>query len=178
MKEIEDAMKDGMTDVDHDLKHALQREEPPAGFADRVLLRVAEPPQAKHRARTLPFQTLGPTTQTWGPPSGGPIRLKPDSTDADVGAAFRRTNPAEDGSPVTRFKLPFVQWAAAAALVAAVAGGVDYIAKQEQRAEGEAAKERVVQALHIAGSKLQLVQTRISRMHEPPAKNSNPIREP
>ena len=38
---------------------------------------------------------------------------------------------------------------------------------------GEAAKERVMLALHIAGSKLQLVQTRISRMHEPSAKNSN-----
>ena len=74
---------------------------------------------------------------------------------------------------VTCSKLPFIQWAAAAALVVALAGGVDYIAKQEERAEGEAAKERVVLALHIAGSKLQLVQSRISRMHEPPAKNLN-----
>jgi hypothetical protein len=172
MKEIKDDMKDGITDIDNDLKHALQREEPPAGFADRVLLRVAEPPHTKQRARTLPFQTWAPPEHRAPVPSGQ-IRLKPDPTDAYVGAAFRRTNPAEDGSPVTRFKLPFVQWAAAAALVAAVAGGVDYIAKQEERAEGEAAKERVVQALHIAGSKLQLVQTRISRMHEPPAKNSN-----
>jgi len=57
MKEIKDGMKDGMKDIDDDLKHALQREEPPAGFADRVLLRVAEPPQAEHRARTLPFQS-------------------------------------------------------------------------------------------------------------------------
>jgi hypothetical protein len=57
--------------------------------------------------------------------------------------------------------------------VAAVAGGFDYVAKQEQRAEGEAARERVVLALHIAGSKLQLVQTKINRLHEPPEKNSN-----
>ena len=129
MKEIEDAMKD----IDDDLKHTLQREEPPAGFADRVLLRVAE-----QRGKTLLFPTgVKP----------GPTGVKP--------------------------RLPFVQWAAAAALVAAVAGGVDYIAKQEERAEGEAAKERVVLALHIAGSKLQLVQSRISRMHEPPAKNLN-----
>jgi hypothetical protein len=37
-----------------------------------------------------------------------------------------------------------------------------------------AEKARVVLALHIAGSKLQLVQAKISRMHEPPAKNTNP----
>jgi hypothetical protein len=171
MKEIKDAMKD----VENDVKHALRREEPPAGFADRVLLRVAEPPQVKHRARTLPFQTWAspehrantsplPSAQTWGPPLGGPIRLKPDPTGV-------KPDPTSAG--VTRSRLPFVQWAAAAALVAAVAGGVNYIAKQEERAEGEAAKERVVLALHIAGSKLQLVQTRISRMHEPPTKNLN-----
>ena len=163
MKEIKHAMKDGMTDLDNDLKHALQREEPPAGFADRVLSRVAEPPQTERRARTLPFQSWAPSehrantsplpsVQTWGPPLGGLQAV---------------------GAPATRSRLPFIQWAAAAALVAAVAGGADYIAKQEERAEGEAAKERVVQALHIAGTKLQLVQTRISRMHEPPAKNVN-----
>jgi hypothetical protein len=121
MKEMKDGMRGGIKDVDDDLRHALRREEPPAGFAERVLRRVAEPPQAEHRPRTLPF----------------------------------------------------VQWAAAAALVAAMAGGINYVAKQKERAEGEAAKERVMLALHIAGSKLQLVQTRISRMHEPPAKNSN-----
>jgi hypothetical protein len=121
MKEMKDGMRGGIKDVDDDLRHALRREEPPAGFAERVLRRVAEPPQAEQRARTLPF----------------------------------------------------IQWAAAAALVAAMAGGINYVAKQKERAEGEAAKERVMLALHIAGSKLQLVQTRISRMHEPPAKNSN-----
>ena len=159
MKEIEDAMKDGMTDVDNDLKHTLQREEPPAGFADRVLLRVAE-----YGGRTLPWDAVARLAAERSRP--GPFG--PGITGGSKGPALQRV-----GAPATRSRLPFVQWAAAAALVAAVAGGVDYIAKQEERAEGEAAKERVVLALHIAGSKLQLVQTRIGRMHEPPAKNSN-----
>jgi hypothetical protein len=135
-------MTERMKDLDDELRHALRREEPPAGFADRVLNRVAEQPQ---------------NAQTWGPPLGGPIRLKPDPT----------------GIATTPSKVPFIQWAAAAALVAAVAGGFDYVAKQKERADGEAATARVVLALHIAGTKLQLVQTRINRMHELPEKNTN-----
>ena len=159
MKEIKDAMKDGMTDVDNDLKHALQREEPPAGFADRVLLRVAEPPQVKHRARTLPFQTWAPPEHRANifPLPSGQIGLKPDPTSAGV----------------TRSKLPLVQWAAAAAIVAAMAGGINYVAGQKERAEGEAAGVRVALALHIAGTKLQLVQTKITQLHEQPDRNSN-----
>jgi hypothetical protein len=130
-------MKDeteGMHDLDDELRGALRRGEPPDGFAERVLNRVAE--QAQH-------------AQMWGPPLGRPIRPKPDPT---VG---------------------FIHWAVAAALVAAVAGGFEYVAKQAQRAEGEAARERVMLALHIAGNKLQLVQTKINRLHEQPEKNSN-----
>ena len=77
------------------------------------------------------------------------------------------------GSPVSRFKLPFVQWAAAAAIVAAMAGGINYVAEQKERAEGEAAGVRVALALHIAGTKLQLVQTKITQLHEQPDRNSN-----
>jgi len=150
MKEIKDAMKD----IDNDLKHALQREEPPAGFADRVLLRVAEPrgktllwDPAKHRANTAPV----PSAQTWDPPLGG----------------------LAVGVPATRSRLPFVQWAAAAAIVAAMAGGINYVAEQKERAEGEAAGVRVALALHIAGTKLQLVQTKITQLHEQPDRNSN-----
>ena len=170
MKEIKDAMKDGMTDVDIHLKHALQREEPPAGFADRVLSRVAEPPQAEHRARTLPFQSWDPAKHRastsprantsplpWDPALAGLVRLKADPTSAGV----------------TRSRLPFVQWAAAAAIVAAMAGGINYVAEQKERAEGEAAGVRVALALHIAGTKLQLVQTKITQLHEQPDRNSN-----
>ena len=118
-------------DLDDELKNALRREEPPDGFAERVLGRLAEPLQAEHRARAFPLSSI------------------------QTGA----------GSHIK-------QWAAAAALVAAVAGGIQYRTAQKERAEGEAARARVMLALHIAGSKLQLVQTKINRMHEQPDKNS------
>jgi hypothetical protein len=145
-------MNENMKDLHGDLANALRREEPPAGFADRVLNRVAEHPSEHSRP--------------------GPFRLRARGSFAEgakaVGPALHGA-----GDAATRSRLPFVHWAAAAALVAAVAGGFDYIAKQKERAEGEAAKERVVLALHIAGAKLQLVQMKINRMHEPPEKNAN-----
>ena len=133
-----------MKELDRELTNALRREDPPDGFAERVLRRVGEPPHAEHRARTMPW---------------GPIRLKPDSTAVKA--------------PPAPTKLPFVQWAAAASLVAALAGGMNYVARQKERAEGEAAVVRVAQALHIAGTKLQLVQTKINQLHEQPDRNSN-----
>ena len=140
-------MQHGLKDMDDELKHALGREEPPAGFAERVLRRVGDQP------------------------AGEPSRLRPFGPGITGGSK----GPALQGvsAPAARSRLPFVQWAAAAALVAAVAGGIQYRAKQRERAEGEAAKERVVQALHIAGTKLQLVQTKINRLHEQPDKNVN-----
>jgi len=136
-----------MTELDDDLTRALRRENPPAGFAERVLRRV-----------------------------GGPIRLKPDPTRILTTRILTSAGDSTSAGVETgarRSELPFIQWAAAAALVAAMAGGVNYIAKQKERAEGEAASARVVLALHIAGTKLQLVQTKINRLHEQPERNSN-----
>ena len=135
-------MKESMNNLDRQLADALRREEPPAGFAERVINRVAEKPRdAQGRSRPGPF---GP-----GLKADQRIRLKPDPTLA-----------------ARVIKVSFAQWAAAAALVAAVAGGFDYVAKQKERADGEAAKDRVVLALHIAGTKLQLVQTKINELNE------------
>jgi hypothetical protein len=55
-------------------------------------------------------------------------------------------------------------------------GGIQYRTEQAERARaerarGEAAGQQVVLALQIAGSKLQLVQTKITRMHEQPDGN-------
>jgi len=100
-----------MRNMDDELRIALRREEPPEGFADRVLQRAAR----------------------------GPLEQRQASR-------------------------PFLRWAAAAAVVAALAGGFQYRAVQqarEERIKGEAAKEQVVQALRIAGSKLHLVQAKI-----------------
>ena len=63
-----------------------------------------------------------------------------------------------------RFSRPIVRLAAAAALIAAVGGGVAYRNYEQARAErvrGEAAREQVLEALRITASKLQLVQTKV-----------------
>ena len=122
-----------MKNLDDDLRAALRRKEPPAGFAGRVIARA------------------GGVDKT--------IRLKPDPTDATIGTRI-------------------VRWLAAAAVIAAVAGGaIQYRAARierarAERAAGEAASRQVMLALQIAGSKLQLVQARINRLHEQPDRNA------
>jgi hypothetical protein len=62
---------------------------------------------------------------------------------------------------------PFMRWAAAAMIVGALAGADQYRAVQdarEERLRGEAAKEQVIQALRITGSKLHLVQVKIKEI--------------
>lgn len=107
MNEFEDALRD-----------LLRREEPPAGFAGRVLRRVADGDRRAAR-RPAPRRHAG-----WS----------------------------------------LAGWAAAAAVVAALAGGIQYhaaMAAREERAKGQAAKEQVVEALRLAGAKLQVVQAKI-----------------
>jgi hypothetical protein len=145
-----------MKELDHELTNALRREDPPAGFAERVLRRVGEPPHAEHRAGTIPW---------------GPIRLTASAPTPL--SNFVEAAAVKNPDPTAPTRLPFVQWAAAAALVAAIAGGINYVAEQKERAEGEAAGVRVALALHIAGTKLQLVQTKITQLHEQPDTNSN-----
>jgi hypothetical protein len=91
--------------------------------------------------------------------------------EAPVGFAEEVVRRASATPPAARGGL--FRLAAAAALIAAVAGGIEYRAVRRERAEGEAAKAQVVLALHLAGSKLQLVQARINRIGEPAEKNSN-----
>jgi hypothetical protein len=64
------------------------------------------------------------------------------------------------------FAQPLVSWAAAAAVCAAlVVGGIHYRNVQREHAEGEAAKQQLVLALRIAGSKLQLAKTRVQQVN-------------
>ena len=133
-----------MKNLDDDLRAALRRKEPPAGFAGRVIARAGE----------------GASEQT---------------ATSTVGSGFSRIAPPKGGSHVGP---PVVRWLAAAAVIAAVAGGaIQYRAGQAERARaeraaGEAAGRQVMLALQIAGSKLQLVQARINRLHEQPDRNA------
>ena len=61
-----------------------------------------------------------------------------------------------------------LHWATVAAVAAAlVVGGVHYrnVQVQRERAQGEAAKARLLLALRIAGSKLQLAKTRVDQIN-------------
>lgn len=55
--------------------------------------------------------------------------------------------------------------AVAVVAVALVVGGVHYRNVQRERARGEAAKQRLLLALRIAGSKLQLAKARVDQIN-------------
>jgi len=64
------------------------------------------------------------------------------------------------------FSQPLVRWAAATGVCAAlVAGGIYYRNVQREHAEGEAAKQQLVLALRIAGSKLQLAKSKVQQVN-------------
>jgi len=64
------------------------------------------------------------------------------------------------------FAVPLARWAAAAAVcVALVVGGIYYRNVQRERAQGEAAKQQLILALRIAGSKLQVAKSKIHQIN-------------
>jgi len=115
-----------MTRFEDELKNALQLQEAPDGFADRVLARTAG-------------QAPRPLRSTWR------------------------------DSLWNVFAQPLLRWAAVAAVsVALVAGGIHYRNVQRERAQGEAAKEQLLLALRIAGSKLQLAKAKVDQINSDP----------
>ena len=65
------------------------------------------------------------------------------------------------------FGAPSIRWATAAVLCVLVIGGVVYQREQAQRrAEGEAAKQQVMLALRIAGTKVKLAQDRVQQISD------------
>jgi hypothetical protein len=108
-----------MSRLDDALREALRREEPPDGFAERVMAR---------------------------------IQAAPDRAGAWAGwlDAFRR---------------PHWRWATAIAAVALAVGAAEY---RNQRVEGERAKDQVMLALRITGSKLRLTQAAVQRISYAP----------
>jgi hypothetical protein len=107
-----------MSYLEDDLKVALKRKEPPAGFAEQVLARLAAPAQAK---------------PSW----------------------WREL--------AVVFQPPRLQWVAVSVIASILIpmAAVEYRSQRRARAEGEMAKERLVLAVRIAGSKLHRVQQRV-----------------
>jgi hypothetical protein len=69
------------------------------------------------------------------------------------------------------FAQPIVRWAAVAALAAAMILGVHVYNVRRKQAEGEAAKQRLMLALRVAGSKLQLAKAKVNEMNANENKN-------
>ncbi len=92
-----------MSRLDDELRNALRREEPPAGFAERVTARV----------------NAAPPSRSW------------------------------------------MRWAGIAAAIVLLAGGFEVERERRVRAQGEFARDQVMLALRITGSKLQTVKERI-----------------
>jgi hypothetical protein len=123
-----------MSPINDELKNALRRQEPPHGFADRVLARLADE-KSEH---------LGPASRS------------SVSRSSTFGILIKRFSTQ-----------PFLHWATAAALaVVLIAGAIHYRQIHRlnaERAAGKAAKQRLVLALHIASSKLQLAKTKVKQ---------------
>lgn len=63
------------------------------------------------------------------------------------------------------FTQPILRWAALAAVAAAMILGVHLYNVRRERAQGEAAKQRLMLALRVAGSKLQLAKAKVNEMN-------------
>jgi hypothetical protein len=63
------------------------------------------------------------------------------------------------------FTQPIIRWAALAAFATVMIFGVHLYEMRRERAEGEAAKQRLMLALRVAGSKLQLAKAKVNEMN-------------
>jgi hypothetical protein len=83
---------------------------------------------------------------------------------ARVAAQESTQQPPRD-SWLSLFTQPIVRWAALAAVAAAMIFGVHIYTVRRERAQGEAAKQRLMLALRVAGSKLQLAKARVNELN-------------
>jgi hypothetical protein len=88
-------------------------------------------------------------------------------------------NDAQRTSWLSIFSQPLLRWSAVAAVtICLVIGGIYYRNLQRQRAEGEVAKQQLMLALRIAGSKLQLAKEKVNEINtsrpEPQPQNRSP----
>jgi hypothetical protein len=65
------------------------------------------------------------------------------------------------------FTQPLLRWAAISATATSLLiGGIHYHNVRRERAKGEAAKQQLMLALRIAGSKLQLAKAKVNEINE------------
>jgi hypothetical protein len=83
---------------------------------------------------------------------------------ARVAAQDSAPRPVRD-SWLSLFMQPVVRWAALAAVATAMILGVHIYNVHREQAAGEAAKQRLMLALRVAGSKLQLARAKVNEMN-------------
>jgi len=92
--------------------------------------------------------------------------------------SLAKSSPVPRDSLMAFFTRPLARWAAAAALAAAmiagIAGGIHVQNVRRERAQGEAAKQRLMLALRIAGSKLQLARSKVNQIGASPMNANQP----
>lgn len=113
------------------------------------------------------------------------INKQTDGLEDALKQALRREDPPEDfvqqvmarvaaenSSPqpqrdswLSLFMQPLVRWAALVAVAAAMIFSVHVYTVRRERAQGEAAKQRLMLALRVAGSKLQLAKAKVNEMN-------------
>ncbi|HEX3821543.1 MAG TPA: hypothetical protein VHW45_14510 [Candidatus Sulfotelmatobacter sp.] len=70
-------------------------------------------------------------------------------------------------NPWAFFTQPLVRWVAFAAITAALVGGfIHHREAVRERAKGEAAKQQLMLALRIAGSKLQIAREKVNEIND------------
>jgi hypothetical protein len=95
--------------------------------------------------------------------------LRREEPDGDFSARVL-ARVAEKGGDVPRWRLrlPRLQWVLAMAMFAAVLGLALYRHEQQRReTEGKAARQQVLVALRIAGTKIRLAQAKVQEMSQP-----------
>ena len=122
---------------------------------------------------TLPENELKHALRHQDPPDGFAERVFARVAQQNLNKA----EPARWDSLVSFFAQPLLRWAIASAVsLALIAGGIHFrkvqeLKAQRERAEGEAAKQQLVLALRIAGTKLQLAKSKVNEINEKPGNN-------
>ncbi|HEY4767119.1 MAG TPA: hypothetical protein VIH75_25845 [Candidatus Sulfotelmatobacter sp.] len=98
-------------------------------------------------------------------PDGFADRILARASEVPLAARSSAAEPIHAGSWLRFFTRPLLRWATLTALATAMLLGVHLHSARRERARGEAAKQRLMLALRIAGSKLQLAKSRVNEIN-------------
>lgn len=106
-------------------------------------------------------EELGKAFERVDPPAGFAERVMARA------AAAERSKARTAWTWLGFYQMPALRWAATGALCAALAAGGIFVRREELRRErGEQAKEQLMLALRIAGSKLQIAQASVREISD------------